>query len=622
MFTLPLEQKKPGGPWTWRCLVALSLVIITLILKGVLLWAIFRAVVMKDLAWQQSIMKTEAPSILTERPSNSAAFLALGATQPTCNTGGSLCSEHNGTFSCAPPSVQLTGRWNELDTNGDGVWTREEVMNQRDALKCKYVVDPLEVFEIFIKFILKREKHLWIHPDLRAGRAIHKAYFKFASGDLIMCGYRNEKMCPNLFKRGVFDAALKEGSAPRVGTTIDSALDYCYELLQEGGTCERTLPSTYSVWKTYSDKQCWGPAYDKYVYTHPTSGNVKSMLTVDYKAPKAYSRAADSGLFRAYKGIIIGLFLLAMYAELKDVSLQWTWVRRYPAAEDRSGDEVVEVNIDGKTAFRIQAISRQHRFVMGTIVIIRFIIVVCLVSVGVSFLMRDTSWVELLLNGLALVFVTDVANNIFTHVLDSHLQDQFLQTEPMFIEMEGIHWLNRRPAVRDMIGFGTLCILMFVIMAVHLHWVGVPISEAVECACTSSGSNCREASAFDSGFWTKYWTQDVPGVYHTVDKLKASLGTMPITEADMGATVAHKQRRKTEDSSSKDATTVAEEKELETKEARPAKVRSAKDEDAYWNPDKKGGVRWHIIVARNKNIRNKKARKQQMLNKAHSSRAA
>ena len=126
-------------------------------------------------------------------------------------------SDHNNTFSCAPPSVQLTGRWNELDTNGDGIWTREEVVKAREALQCKYIVDPEFVFDVFIKFILFREKVLWIHPDVRSGKAIHKAYFTFASADVIMCGYRNAEMCPNLLRRGVFHAPLKHHTAPRVG---------------------------------------------------------------------------------------------------------------------------------------------------------------------------------------------------------------------------------------------------------------------------------------------------------------------------------------------------------------------------------------------------------------------
>jgi len=69
----------------------------------------------------------------------------------TCNPGGSLCFMEGDKFSCAPPSVQLTGRWEELDTDGDGIWTREEVEKAKLDLQCKYIVNPVEVFDVLVK---------------------------------------------------------------------------------------------------------------------------------------------------------------------------------------------------------------------------------------------------------------------------------------------------------------------------------------------------------------------------------------------------------------------------------------------------------------------------------------
>merc|ERR1719155_459862 len=100
-----------------------------------------------------------------------------------------------------------------------------------------------------------------------------------------MCQYRSKDMCSNLMERGFFHGPLKYGTAPRVGTTIDSALKYCYDLLKDGGTCQRFLPSTYSVWRVASGNQCQAPSYSKFVYENPGNGVKKSMLEVDYEAP-------------------------------------------------------------------------------------------------------------------------------------------------------------------------------------------------------------------------------------------------------------------------------------------------------------------------------------------------
>merc|ERR1719261_1689179 len=90
----------------------------------------------------------------------------FGMRKPGCNDGKSLCSFENGIYTCAPPSVQLVGRWDELDRNKDDVWTRQEVMKYRSALKCEYAVDPLEVFDVLITLLKERRSHVWLHPSV------------------------------------------------------------------------------------------------------------------------------------------------------------------------------------------------------------------------------------------------------------------------------------------------------------------------------------------------------------------------------------------------------------------------------------------------------------------------
>merc|ERR1719379_1084228 len=42
----------------------------------------------------------------------------------------------------------------------------------------------------------------------------------------------------------------------------------------------------------------------------------------------------------------------------------------------------------------------------------------------------------------------------------------------------------------------------------------------MECACLSSGSHCQEAQQFDRHFWDKYWMQDLPSTFYTIDQLQ------------------------------------------------------------------------------------------------------
>jgi len=513
MFINPTEVKKEGGSWTWDVMMAYLLVALGWLIQGVLLYTIFNEVVVGNLEWQNGIMRV-----------GKSDWNLIAPAGDKCNDGGSLCIQDNGVFSCAPPSVQLTGRWNELDVNGDGIWTREEVMQEREKLKCKYIVDPVEVFDVFVTFLLNRENIIWIHPELRAGKMIHQAYFTYAAGDIIMCGYRNSDMCANVLKKGVFDAPLKYGTAPRVGTTIASALKYCYDLLEPGGVCERTLPSTYSVWKIESVSQCHAPSYKKFKYTNPGMTNsTKSMLSVDYGARQEYAKSKSS-LFQIYKTIIISLWFLAMLMEFKDQTILFTWVMRFPDAAQFGDDAVLEkVNEENPedSTFTIQGVTSGHRMCVGILTLVRFILTCILTCVGVSFLMKQTDYIALLLDALALIFVVEVAEVLYAQVLRPEIRSQTESIEPMYVPMYGIDWLNRRPSIVDVIHLVAIVTITVCWMSYYYYGTLTPLYNAIECTCIGEGETCREAQTFSYDFWHKYWKEDVPNVFKELDRLKS-----------------------------------------------------------------------------------------------------
>merc|ERR1719158_1131071 len=288
--------------------MAYFLVALNFFMQGVLVYLIYESVLTENISWQNGVVKVggHGVGLFQEAPTSS------------CNDGGSLCFRDGATYSCAPPSIQLTGRWGELDTNGDGIWTREEVEKAKEELQCKYVVNPVEVFDVLVNMLKLRKDIIWVHPDVESGKAIHFPYFTYAMGDLIMCGYRSHDMCANLLQRGFFHEALKTGKAPRVGTTIESALGYCNKLLQPGGTCESLLPSTYTVWKIASGIECGSPEYSKFTYTNPGNGVQKRLLNVQYSTPAEYELAQEFW-FRVYKSIILYLWLLLMFSEYKEI---------------------------------------------------------------------------------------------------------------------------------------------------------------------------------------------------------------------------------------------------------------------------------------------------------------
>lgn len=514
MFISPTESKKSHGhAYSWDVIMAYLLVAMNFFMQSVLVYLVFQAVVLENVSWQNGILKLGGGNLLATEKTT------------TCNDGGALCFADNGSYSCAPPSIQLTGRWEELDTNRDGIWTKEEVTARKEELQCKYAVNPVEVYEVLVAMLKTRSNVIWLHPDVVAGKAIHLPYFEFAMGDLIMCSYRSEDMCSNLMERGFFSMPLEHGTSPRVGTTIKSALQYCRKLLQPGGICEQLLPSTYTVWKIQSEIECGAPSYTAFKFTNPGNQETKSLLSVDYGARQEYELAQQLE-FRIFKGIILFTWLLLMFVEFKEVYKIITVVMRYPDAADY-GEEAVLVEQDPSdpedVRYRIQGITSGHRRNMAILCLLRVCITAALMTVGVSYIVKTNGYTDLLMNGVTLVFVATIAQALYTHILREEIRDQCEDIKAIKVPMFGWEWINRRPALLDMAGIVFLVLCVYGVMWWQMNHVVLPVYTALECTCMSSGSKCFEANHFNKQWWDTYWMDTVPGVFKEVNEMKSKM---------------------------------------------------------------------------------------------------
>lgn len=529
MFISPTDGAHSHGRITIDITMGYILVMFTLLLQGLLLTAVYNRVVIGAVKWQDGIFKSDGSA------DHEKALRLLGVEDPTkCNTGESLCTMNStgGTFECSPPSVRLIGKWDELDVNHDGVWTRSEAREQRLNLQCKYTIDPEEFFEVIAQLVLRREKIIWIHPDVRAHKAIPKTYFDYAKGDIIMCGYRNEAMCRNVLKRGFFDAPLKHNTVPRVGNTMDSAIEYCSDLLRTGGTCERVLPSTYSVWRTQSDEECKGRWYTKFVYTHPVSGAEKSFLSVDYEA-RIQAEAEQAPDFKVFKAIIVMVWIMSMVYELKRLCMIYTWLIRMPGAkycqdndlpfcEDRAG----KGEKDPAFRFKLNGIRPAHRSFMFAVTTLRLIMLSVLTVVGLSLLLHSPDCMTLLFDAISLVFILDLASIMAKYVLRQPVREQTTQVEPIEVQLFGPSALTRRQSVMDMGWFAFVVIAAIGVASYYYMATVIPLDDALTCTCLSTGDNCIEAQKFNYDFWYNYWRVDTPKIFEDVDAMKSRMASL------------------------------------------------------------------------------------------------
>jgi len=535
-FITPTEAKKAeikGQPsCTWDVIMSYFLVGLTFFMQSVLIWLVFEEVVLSNVAWQNGIMTIGDGSVdlFAEPPKSS------------CNQGASLCFNDNGNFSCAPPSVQLLGRWDMLDVNKDGIWTREEVEKAKDTLQCAFSVNPVEVFDVLINMIKKRSHLIWIHPDIQSGKAIHFAYFQYAMGDVVMCSYREQQMCPNLIQRGFFDTAFIHGTAPRVGKTTETALKYCRGLLEPQGLCEELLPSTYTVWKIASGGECGAKSYTKFKYTNPGTGLTKSLLSVDYGSRQDYELAQEFW-FQVFKGIVLLVWVMLIFSEYKEI-IKFISLSIYFPDAAQFGHDYVLVQADPAdpedVRYLLQGITSSHRIAIGCLNLVRIVLSTGLLVVGMSYIVKTNSYPDLLMNGVALAFVAEISNVLYSQVLREEIRDQTEDIKAIKVPMFGIRALNQYPALLDIVLLISLIIFCYFVMDWQMASVVKPIFAALECTCLQEGEECFEATRFNQAFWHKYWQYTVPWIYKELEGLKAALpaGAASYVAAHAGAVLA------------------------------------------------------------------------------------
>jgi len=193
---------------------------------------------------------------------------------------------------------------------------------------------------------------------------------------------------------------------------------------------------------------------------------------------------------------------------------------------DLFGEDAVIMERDPKdpedVRYRIQGFTARHRMTMLAVALLRFLMICVLAVVGVSYIIKTNEYADLIMNGVALGFIAQISSVLYTQVLREEIQDQTSDIKPMSVDMIGLDWLNRRPALLDMICVLGIWVAVIIIMAWQLRSITIPVYDSLECTCLSQGSHCVEANKFSFEFWHDYWLNAVPRVFKSVQELKSN----------------------------------------------------------------------------------------------------
>jgi hypothetical protein len=270
-----------------------------------------------------------------------------------------------------------------------------------------------------------------------------------------------------------------------------------------------------------------GAEYNKVTYTNPSNHRAKSMLAVDYGVISDFQKSDMDWKFAIFKSCIIACYLLVMFVEIKDIVRFFTFGVNMPTvADDEEVQEVSDPDATGEhdQKYNLVGLTRKDKIGVFAFVFIRAIMCTLCIVIGLSFILKTMSVLDLILNALGLLFIAEISGFVFGQMLSPYMKEEFNEAEPVKVAMLGnsSFLLNRQPALKDLMYFVAIIIICITCMVVYKYKVTDPASTALTCACLGKGENCLEAQKFDKDFWTDYWSDDLPNVFATVNDMKAA----------------------------------------------------------------------------------------------------
>jgi len=441
-----------------------------------------------------------------------------------------FCTMHNATYTCLPPSVKYAAQWEKLDTNGDGVWSKEEAEKDEGGFEKKFKAKAFLVFRAITVGLVDRQsvdKRLWVPPQVEKMEGIPKPYFDYWMGDAALCSYADPGMCPTLLARGYFSEAMNPKNHGKEIDDIDGALDYCNFMLKVGGGCDQSLPQIYKLYRAKRQEQCGkGVFYPGGLFRNPHHPVDRVYVIANFYSNMAKHLKADSLVYKSFLFLVLLLWLLALIGELREMVKLGEFTATFPAAEGGQGF-TVEKNEDGDESYTIEGISSVHRGVIAAMVVLRTIVVVYLGSVGCIFLVMETGYMDLLMNAVALAFILEIDEILFGAIARMSTVNELEALNDVEFEThlptEGcLGWMLQK----DFWGILMFPVIAYLLILCHSLFMTKPVIDALNCGCYQVGRQCADAQYYNQEWWNFYWSQTLPNAIAKIAEFKKAAGAL------------------------------------------------------------------------------------------------
>mmetsp|Transcript_50037 Transcript_50037/g.88188 ORF Transcript_50037/g.88188 Transcript_50037/m.88188 type:complete len:791 (-) Transcript_50037:37-2409(-) len=477
---------------------------------------------------------------------------------------------------CSPPTFRFVDSWHDLDTNGDGIWTLLEARLDVANLGCKYGVPVEDLFRSACRGIIKDAEDTasnsftipLIPKSIENREAIPQDYYMWWTGLAALCVSTDASRCSEFVASGFFDMAMKlKDKASRGGIAdLDTALDYCQRMLRPGGLCEKTMPSSYLMYRARVEDKCGARIYSPgQRHSNPFDArDVMHTVSVSYANYNQY----DTAIKAKFKFFVF-LILLAWYVNLVGEFMElvrfadFLWNIRVddrftlltPAARDNirrvssrigeygtfsqslgdlskryletpastprgpSPTEIEEPKEralepqekpaiqSGDKAFQMIGMSYVHYYICVVTFFIRAFLWWYIMQTGTVYLMNNYQYDDLLMNAIGLAFVFEVPEAMYWFLIPDKVKAIFENARTCEYQTAlPTHGLGRIIISRTFLGLIVAPPIVIMVLQFNLYHHIIPSLEALSCACFQSGDQCEISHRFTKAWWDDYWT--------------------------------------------------------------------------------------------------------------------
>lgn len=402
-------------------------------------------------------------------------------------------------WDCGPLWPLLMTNVSIVDVNGDGYWSKADNFTATEAYYDQRFHKEGDLDRIFRGFVedaknMKFPTQVRQNLDAASSKAstldftaIPMEWMREQQPLINMCNNVDPDLCGNLEVRGILQSRFPSEANPsyRVGLCRDT-WDWCADKFGE----------LFRYYTKNVEAACESKSYS---WDFDEMVSISRYDRADKYNPKVNPSAILSPVYETFLLLILLIWWLTVLTELRDVLAWWmtmihksagqTVLKGLPSSEEPEGEMIEVVSIDILTKIAITVL----------VILPRTIIIVLLSYIGTDFLIVADNYGDLVLNSVALGFLIEVDEYLFSGVAGEKDREEIEKLQP--IEAEGkccnlcIKFIRYHTSILLvlLVIFVSYCIQTY---AYNVGFGKIDLGDAYQCLCHGEGADCVMAQVF------------------------------------------------------------------------------------------------------------------------------